>query len=171
MKTLRETAEMLNVSKSTVRRAVKELNIETMMRKNTYLISDDDVKRIEYFLRPQTASEQIKSIQTASDNAPQNKSEEIKENQTNSETRQNASETRQTASDVQMLINMLQNELDAKNKTIESLIEQNKLLTQTNAFLTKSIEDKKQDAEEISDVVDIPKAEEKKSLLKRIFNF
>ena len=70
-----------------------------------------------------------------------------------------------------MLINMLQNELDAKNKTIESLIEQNKLLTQTNAFLTKSIEDKKQDAEEISDVVDIPKAEEKKSLLKRIFNF
>lgn len=142
MKSVKQIAEMLGVSKTTVQRAIKELDIKPFQYKNKHVFEDVETAKIINFINPipiQTDSEKTKIDDAEgnyssffgtkkSDNAP-----------TDSD---NATERNAAAASDSQLVDILLQQLEVKDKTIESLLEQNKMLSQTNAFLSKTIEDK-----------------------------
>lgn len=62
MKTIKELSIMCDCSKTTINRAIKELNIETVHNKNRLLISDTDTERIYKYV--------VGNVAKVADNAP-----------------------------------------------------------------------------------------------------
>lgn len=145
---IKEIANECNISKTSVNRAIKELNIKTDLAGNKKMVKLNDVKRI--------VLKCCGTVLNCSENeANQNKTEQIETNQSNSKTNQNKTEQIETAniqpdktafsdnSDFKTndnLMTFLMNQIKEKDLQIEKLQEQNKLLIQSQAYTLKQIE-------------------------------
>ena len=136
MKTIKEVAEMCGMSKTSVNRAIEELNIEKTLSGNKNLVSDKDADRIVSLLRgfgkdwEEVETNQNKSTQN------QNKSEE---NETETETPKN-SVISETLKNNEFLINFLMDQIKVKDNQISELQEENRMLIQAQAFTVKQLE-------------------------------
>lgn len=136
MKTIKEVAEMCGMSKTSVNRAIEELNIEKTLSGNKNLVSDKDADRIVLLLRgfgvewEENETSQTKSTQN------QNKSEE---NETKNETSQNSGMF-ETLKNNEFLINFLMDQIKVKDNQISELQEENRMLIQAQAFTVKQLE-------------------------------
>lgn len=132
MKTIKEVAEMCGMSKTSVNRAIEELNIEKTLSGNKNLVSDKDADRIVSLLRgfgkdwEEVETNQNKSTQN------QNKSEE-------NETPKN-SVISETLKNNEFLINFLMDQIKVKDNQISELQEENRMLIQAQAFTVKQLE-------------------------------
>ena len=134
MKTIKEIADLCGMSKTSVNRAIEELKIEKTLSGNKNYISDSDADRIVALLcgfgktcaeintnqsKTETETEQIKTNPSSSTDSVISVSEK-----NNSE-----------------LVNFLLEQIKTKDKQIESLQEENKMLIQSNAYTLKQLED------------------------------
>ncbi len=170
MKTIKELAQMCGCSKTTINRFIRQLNITTMQDKNRLLVSDEDTKKLQQHIAniasnvTQNAPDEIKiapKIETSiTENAPQqvetapNKTKTATKIATNRNkiapncTKTQQIETIKAAANIDIVaiycetIEILKEQLKQKDKQIQSLQEENKLLIQSNAFSLKQLEEK-----------------------------
>lgn len=148
-----ELAELLGVSKPTVSRAIKELEQQDQIKvdrqgqegssNKKILLSDDDVIKIIKLIKP-TDYEQIvsKNRKISEYLASKAENSETRANQSNAEEQQSDTKQNKTQQSETLVIDILRQELENKQKTIDSLMEQNKMLITSNAYLSKLLEDK-----------------------------
>lgn len=146
--TVKEIAEMLNVSKTTVQRAIKELELTPdIIVKNRHLYCPESAKEIIEFIDNSFDVSQVFNFKT-----------ETKQN----ETEQNKDDTKAEtvgASPPQSddfrhsitteYIETLKEQIKQKDMMIADLLEQNKMLVVSNARITKALEDKSGEDENI----------------------
>lgn len=137
MKTIKEIADLCKVSKTSINRAIKELNIEKTLSGNKNLIDDKDADRIVSMLCGfgKTCAE-IKTNQ----NKTETETEQIKTESEHSSNTDNSV----TENNNDNYINFLLEQIKIKDKQIESLHEENKMLIQSNAYTLKQLEELKQ---------------------------
>lgn len=155
--TIKEVAEECNISKTSVNRAIKELNIKTELTGNKKIVKLNDVKRIVL----KCCGRVLNCSETETE---QNTAEQIETNQGSSATNQTKTEQTETAteqtetaniqpdktaffdnSDFKLnenenLISFLMEQIKEKDLQIANLQEQNKLLIQSQAYTIKQIE-------------------------------
>lgn len=188
--TVKEIADTLEVSKTTVQKVIKANNIVyDYVSKNKQYYSYEKAKQIIGLLRKDFDFSKLENSQTKLENQIENSQTETENSQTkieNSETKtENQVENSQTDIDtVNRMLDMLQQEIEKKDKTIQDL--QNKLdkaYTQITDLATKAqyitaadktaqIMDKQQQKETIINAAVDNEAEPqpKKSFFKRLFN-
>ena len=159
MKTIKELAQMCGCSKTTINRFIRQLNITTMQDKNRLLVSDEDTKKLQQHVgniapnATQTAPDEIKiapKIETSiTENAPQQAKNAPNRNKIAPNcTKTQQIETIKAAANIDIVaiycetIEILKEQLKQKDKQIQSLQEENKLLIQANAFALKQLEEK-----------------------------
>ena len=134
MKTIKEIADLCGMSKTSVNRAIEELKIEKTLSGNKNYISDSDADRIVALLcgfgktcaeinpnqsKTETETEQIKTNPSSSTDSAFSVSEKNND---------------------QLVIFLLE-QIKTKDRQIESLQEENKMLIQSNAYTLKQLED------------------------------
>jgi transcriptional antiterminator len=163
--TIKEIAASLGVSKQTVTRTIKKLNIETKWVGNRAVIdSQDDIERIT------AAVQSLQSIQKNDSNAPKYESNVAKNAKSAPENEPNETN--------QQLINMLQKELENKEKMIQRQQDTIDNLIRTNTALTAKVtmlEDKSSQQQQNTIVVPEPETKEtkqegRKHWWQRLFN-
>lgn len=141
MKTIKEIANLCGMSKTSVNRAIEELKIEKTLSGNKNLVSDSDADRIVSLLRgfDKTCAE-IKTNQSTNETNQSKIETETEQNKINSS---NSSESVISVSEKNNteLVNFLLEQIKIKDKEIESLHEENKMLIQSNAYTLKQLED------------------------------
>ena len=159
MKTIKELAQMCGCSKTTINRFIRQLNITTIQDKNRLLVSDEDTKKLQQHVgniapnATQTAPDEIKiapKIETSiTENAPQQAKNAPNRNKIAPNcTKTQQIETIKAAANIDIVsiyyetIEILKKQLKQKDKQIQSLQEENKLLIQSNAFALKQLEEK-----------------------------
>ena len=163
---IKEIADKCGVSKPTVQRGIKELNIQPFKYKNKYLYDEKSYIQIMQYIAPKIETPQPQNPNETECNKTQQNEKKCNKTATENEENEKSETKRNTAEPGKdLLVEILQNQLEEKDKIINSLLQQNTLLTQTNAFLTDTLEKTRQTAliEE--------KTEEttKKSFWKRLF--
>lgn len=136
MKTIKEVAEMCGMSKTSVNRAIEELNIEKTLSGNKNLVSDKDADRIVLLLRG--FGMEWKENETNQNNSTQNQNKS-EENETENETTKN-SVISETLKNNEFLINFLMDQIKVKDNQISELQEENRMLIQAQAFTVKQLE-------------------------------
>jgi len=190
MKTIRELAELCGVSKTTIERTIKELEINKQINGNKYLVSESDAIRICYEITHDSSVLQQNENRNATE---QNEPEQFTSNATEPK-QENATNQSNIIDPVQKLIETLEKEVEANRKVIDSLQEQNKILSQTIALQSSHIlelnqrllENKEKTRELVNDAVDpdenivdpepdtaqkIEEPQKKKGFFARIFGF
>ena len=133
MKTIKEIADICNVSKTSINRAIAELNIEKTLSGNKNLISDTDADRIVSLLRGFGKT-------CAEINPNQNKTEtESIQNETN-KTESSSSVFPETSKNDDSFIEFLKEQIKVKDSQISQLQEENRMLIQAQAFTIKQLE-------------------------------
>lgn len=133
MKTIKEIANICNMSKTSVNRAIAELEIKKVLSGNKNFVTDEDADRIVSLLRG--------FGKTCAEN--QNES-----NQNESKTEQNETNNSFSSSSVSIessknndfLVDFLMEQIKVKDNQIAELQEENKLLIQAQAFTVKQLE-------------------------------
>jgi DNA-binding Lrp family transcriptional regulator len=130
VKSVLEIAELTGTSKSTVRRAIQELEIEADgIVKNTYKYSDQSIVKIVQHINPDFdfTGSGLELHQTAPGSAPsritphQSTPNTAPDHAEPLQSEPNCTKTNQGAPLDQEIVNLLKAELDAKNKQIEEL--------------------------------------------------
>ena len=136
MKTIKQLADICGVSKTSINRAIDELQIEKTLSGNKNLISDTDADRIVSLLRG--------FGKTCSDFNP-NQSKTDTETQQTETTGFSSSSSAFSVSEknTSELIQFLYKQIEIKDKQIEDLNETNKMLIQSNAYTLKQLEELK----------------------------
>lgn len=148
-----ELSELLEVSKPTVSRAIKELEKEGQIKpqrqgaedsKNKkLLLSDDDVIKIIKLIKPTEFEKIIETNRKIAEYfATKAKRSDTESEKSDTKADQSDSEKNKEQQNNSLIIEILRKELEDKQKTIESLTEQNKMLITSNAYLSKLLEDK-----------------------------
>ena len=168
---VKEIADKCGVSKTTVQRGIKELNLQHFQYKNMYLYDEKSTALLMRHIAPKISTPGNEN-QNETD---RNETEQTAKNQNknDSETKENeksGAERQRTESNDNLIIDILQKQLAEKDKIIDSLLEQNNMLVKTNAFLTDTLEKTKQSAL-LTDKESVPIEEEpqRKSFWKRLF--
>ena len=165
---VKEIAEKCGVSKPTVQRGIKELNIEAYKYKNKFLYDEKSAALIMRHISPKIETPKTEPENESERQKSQNyeKNQDINETQNSKnekdETKRNKAETERD-----LILEILQKQIEEKDKMIDSLLHQNNILVQTNAFLSDTLE-KTRESLLLSDKEYVPK-EEKKSFWKSIF--
>lgn len=169
MKTVKQIADICGMSKTSVNRAIKELNINTTLSGNKNLIDDKDADRIVLLLRGFGL------------NGIENETNQTKDKTKESETEINHGKSSDSVNSViknsdENLVNFLMEQIKVKDNQIQSLQEENKMLIQAQAYTLKQIEElKKPETIETKEVIEIEeppaetKEEPKKGLFARLF--
>lgn len=164
MMTIKEIAEKCGVSKTTVQRSIKELNVSAYQYKNRYVFDDETADKIVRYILPNY--EEVAKCGEIETN--QNESQQIAPKEEKTATIE--TETAPNRTESQQLIELLKKQLEEKDLYIKDLsakldtqMEINRLQSQNIAFLNKTLEEKRLPIEET------PK-EEKKSFFQRLFN-
>lgn len=169
MKTVKQIADICGMSKTSVNRAIKELNINTTLSGNKNLIDDKDADRIVLLLRGFGLNE------------IENETNQTKDKTKESETETNHDKSSDSVNSVlkksdDKLINFLIEQIKVKDNQIQSLQEENKMLIQAQAYTMKQIEElKKPETIETKEVIEVEespaetKEEPKKGLFARLF--
>jgi predicted RND superfamily exporter protein len=154
--TIKELADLLEVSKPTVSKALDKLNIKPQKISNRFVIDSKDIEKIIKFICPKDCEKYLEKTKKAESESA--KSEKIdnnySDNITNSanETEKSEKETAKTANDTeQQLIQMLQKALEDKENTIRSQQLTIDTLLKTNTALTARmalLEEKSQQPQE-----------------------
>ena len=133
MKSIKQIAELSGMSKTSVNRAIKELDIETTMAGNKNVVSDKDADRIVSLLRGF-------GLNCAEINPNQAKSDQ---NQTETETlppNSSSSVSAENQNGNEKLINFLMEQIKVKDNQISELQEENRMLIQAQAYTVKQLE-------------------------------
>ena len=136
MKTIKEVADLCGYSKTSVNRAIKELEIKVVQSGNKNLVSDTDADRIVALLRGYGLNcEEIKTNQSKTETeTEQNKTNpSVSISSVNSESEKNNSQ----------LIDFLMEQIKVKDSQIQNLQNENTLLIQAQAYTLKQLEDLK----------------------------
>ena len=158
MKTIKEIAEQLEVSKPTVSKAIKTLGIEKQKVANRIVIDEKDVERIAKLIAPEELEKSKKTEKAES--KTENSGNNVGKIESTTEKTENA-----------ILIEMLQKALDEKEQTIKAQQNQIDMLIKSNAMLTARLEDKQQAQEQKESVIVAEQKDlERRPLWKRIFN-
>lgn len=177
MKTIREIAEIGDCSKTTVNRAIKDLNLKPKQFKNKYVFEDIEVNRILNYIHP--TKENVKTETETQEIIAKPQQNEAKPQQTENEAKQSETSGAKTETTAPnrtetQLIEFLQKQLEFKDSIISDLsqkldkqLEINQFNAQHIAYLTKAIEDKKEDSAEV--VEDTQPKTAKKSFFSRLF--
>lgn len=134
MKTIKQIADLCGMSKTSINRAIEELKIEKTLVGNKNLVSDTDADRIVSLLCGFGKT-------CAEINPNQSKTEtETEQNKTNPS---NSTDSVFSVSEKnnEQLVNFLLEQIKTKDRQIESLQEENKMLIQSNAYTLKQLED------------------------------
>ena len=182
--TVKEIADLLQVSKTTVQKTIKANNIiYDYISKNKQYYSYDSTKQIIGLLRKDFDFSKLENSQTKLENQIENSQTKIENSETKTENQVENSKT--DIDTVNRMLDMLQQEIEKKDKTIQDL--QNKLdkaYTQITDLATKAqyitaadktaqIMDKQQQKETIINAAAVDNEAEpqpKKSFFKRLFN-
>lgn len=170
MKTIKEIAEQLEVSKPTVSKAIQKLGIEKQKIANRIVISEEDVAKIEKFISPEGKAEIEKSEKaeksdrktakiennsadidsnSADTDNPSANTNKASANSDNSSAFTDKASANNAKNENSILIEMLQKALDEKEQTIKAQQNQIDMLIKSNAMLTARLEDKHQQEETI----------------------
>lgn len=160
MWTIKELAELLGVSKTTIQNKIKELKIIKQKQGNRIVISAADAKRIAVLVDPQTQTETLQRIEKS-----ENKTEKITENEQKIAQNEKQIEKNENIERDQ-LISMLQKALEDKEQTIRAQQNQIDMLIKSNAMLTARLEDKSGEA---AAAVDLQPTKQKISFFDRLF--
>lgn len=164
--TIKELADLLDVSKPTVTKALDKLGIEPKKVSNRFVIDSKDLEKIIKFIVPQDYEKFLEKSKTSvndndktenndnieNENNKNNAKSDDKNTNTDKETANNENENAKTANSTeQKLIEMLEKALEDKENTIRS--QQNTIdnLLKTNTALTARVamlEDKSQESKE-----------------------
>jgi DNA-binding transcriptional MerR regulator len=146
MMTIKQIADICGISKTSVNRVIKELGIIPTMSGNKNMLSDQDADRIVLFLRgfglnsetikPEPAQTETKSEQTETEH-------DISVDNRNSISEKNSDQ----------LVDFLMEQIKEKDKQIEKLQDENKILMQAHAFALKQLEDKSQIEPKAKDII------------------
>lgn len=164
MKTIKELAQMCDCSKTTINRLIKQLNITTVQDKNRLLVSDEEAEKLQQHVVNGVMNNAPNATQNApNERKPLQKSQQMQqktkhnkaENATNRNTTQHIetenatfNTNRNTTENADIIsiycetIEILKEQLKQKDKQIQSLQEENKLLIQSSAFALKRLEEK-----------------------------
>lgn len=153
MKTIRECAEICNCSKTSITRLIKQLNIITVQDKNRLLVSDEDVEKLQQHVAniapnetktaPKIETNETENATQPAKNAPKcTKSKHIETKIATFSTNRNTTQNADIISIYCETIEILKEQLKQKDKQIQNLQEENKLLIQSNAFSLKQLEEK-----------------------------
>lgn len=193
--TVKEIAELLNVSKTTIQNAIKENNIDyDVKEKNRYLYKREKAKEIILFVNPLFDFSIFGNQSTNNDNQTpinenQSKSENAKtptdDNQsTNNDNQSSSPLEQQVVEQLKKTISIFEAELKEKNRQIQLKDKQIETLNETIKGLNNTLQgqlyinakEKKLLEAESSDIIDnenkeTPKEEKqnKKGFLKRFF--
>lgn len=157
--TIKQIADYLGVSKPTVSKAIKDLNIKTQKIGNRFVVSDkEDLDRIAAAINPKKSEKEPRISKNENENI-ENKSENF-ENQngkTESETKNNANNENST----KIILDMLQKELENKEKMIQR--QQNTIdnLIKTNTALTARVTMLEDKSKEQQNTIVVPESEAK----------
>lgn len=153
--TVKEIAELLNVSKTTVQRAIKELELTPdIISKNKHLYCPESAKEIIQFINFSFDFSGVFDFDTKTkqneteQNKDETKTENIGVNPPQSEDFRHSITTE--------YIETLKEQIKQKDLMIADLLEQNKMLVISNARITKALEDKSGEAEEVIETPDKP---------------
>lgn len=121
MKTIREIAEIGDCSKTTVNRAIKDLNLKPKQFKNKYVFEDIEVNRILNYIHP--TKENVKTETETQEIIAKPQQNEAKPQQTENEAKQSETSGAKTETTAPnrtetQLIEFLQKQLEFKDSII-----------------------------------------------------
>lgn len=154
--TVKEIADLLGVSKTTVQRAIKELELTPdLIIKNKHIYEKETAKEIIEFIDNSFDFTGVFNFDTET---KQNETEQNK-HETKAETvGAIPPQTEEFRHDITTeYIETLKEQIKQKDLMIADLLEQNKVLTYSNARITKALEDKTGEDQSIMDPGDPPK--------------
>lgn len=177
--TIKELADLLNVTKPTITKAIKELDISPTLVSNRYVVNIEEIEKIIKVIRPTDHEELLKKAENIEKTGEKTENIEKIENANTEKTAKNTekSENQNAKSENSTndrLISMLEKALEDKENTIRQ--QQNTIdsLLKTNIALTSRVamlEDKEKDQEPviIQDPQEPTAEEHKKHWWQRIF--
>ena len=139
MKTIKEIADLCGMSKTSVNRAIQELQIEKVLSGNKNLIADKDAERIVLLLRgfglecSETETNQTKT-ETNQNISTQNNADDTETDKNSTKNKDHSENTNEN------FVNFLMDQIKEKDKQISNLQEDNKLLIQAQAYTLKKLE-------------------------------
>lgn len=158
MKTIREIADLCRMSKTSVNRAIKELNINTEMNGNKNYVSDEDADRIVLTLRGFVPESEQNKTEPQQNNAKSNQNETPALSVPSAS--QNSNE--KIIEILSKQIELLEKQLENKDNQIEHLQNENALLIQAQAYSIKLIENIERTKENDTEPEEnVPKEEDK----------
>lgn len=137
MKTIKEIADICSMSKTSVNRAIAELQIEKTMSGNKNFVSDEDADRIVSLLCGfgKTCSNLNETSET-NQSKTKTETEQINPNSSDSSNSVNSVSEKNNSD----LVNFLMEQIKVKDKQISELQEENKMLIHSQAYTLKQIE-------------------------------
>lgn len=139
MKTIKEIADLCGMSKTSVNRAIQELQIEKVLSGNKNLVADKDAERIVLLLRgfglecSETETNQTKT-ETNQNISTQNNADDTETDKNSTKNKDHSENTNEN------FVNFLMDQIKEKDKQISNLQEDNKLLIQAQAYTLKKLE-------------------------------
>lgn len=133
MKTIKEIADICKMSKTSVNRAIDELNIKKEMSGNKNYVTDEDADRIVSLL--------CGFGKTCEEINPNQSKTETQSQQNNPKSSESCSSViSETEKNNDILINFLMEQIKVKDSQISELQEENRMLIQAQAFTVKQLE-------------------------------
>ena len=150
--TVKELADLLGVSKPTVTKALKKLNIQTVKISNRYIIDSKDLEIIIKTIIPKDYEKFLEKTKITENDSAKIENSGNNENENNTKTANNTKQTAKTANSTeQKLIEMLEKALEDKENTIRNQQATIDSLLKTNTVLTARVamlEDKSHEPQE-----------------------
>ena len=139
MKTIKEIADLCGMSKTSVNRAIQELQIEKVLSGNKNLVADKDAERIVLLLRG--FGLECSETETNQTRTETNQNISTQNNAEHTETEENSTKNKGNSENFQEdMLNFLLNQIKEKDKQIANLQDDNKLLIQAQAYTLKKLE-------------------------------
>lgn len=138
MKTIKEVADICGMSKSSVSRVIKELNIQTEMFGNKNIVKDEDVKRIYKVLRGYEANwcdDATAEAETPKADNNASKQPEAEKNEENS-----SIPVSSVLAEHSEIIKFLMEQLKERDLQIKQLQEDNDVLIKAQAYTLKNLQ-------------------------------
>ena len=160
--TIRELADLLEVSKPTIARAIKELDIKPQKNLNRYELDYESTRKIIKYIKPEQESFDFSDFSERTKKAEniETKINESQQNATENATNQNKSQQIESR-----LLDMLKEQLAEKDNIIHSQQEQIDLLIKSNTALIAKVtmlEDKKEEPPQEPVIINETREENKK---------
>lgn len=167
---IKEIADRCGVSKPTVQRGIKELNIQPYKFKNKYLYDEVSTTKIIRYITPQIETPGTKQPNETECNKTQETAKKCNKTATeNEEIEKDETKRKEMESEKDLIVELLKKQLEEKDKMIDKLLQQNTMLIQTNAFLSDSLEKTRETLLLADQEHKDPDEPQKKSFWKRIF--